>query len=112
MKPSDLVKNDELHPCQRCGACCAAYRVSFYWAEADDAPGGVVPVQLTQTLSPHLRCMQGTSANQPRCVALDGVVGQSVGCQIYLQRPSPCHELSLGDPQCLQARARYGLPPP
>ncbi|HBP8873638.1 TPA: YkgJ family cysteine cluster protein, partial [Escherichia coli] len=25
------------NPCMRCGACCAFFRVSFYWAEADDA---------------------------------------------------------------------------
>lgn len=26
---------DELHPCLRCGACCAYFRVSFYWREAE-----------------------------------------------------------------------------
>jgi hypothetical protein len=30
------------NPCVSCGACCAHFRVSFYWAEADDAPGGIV----------------------------------------------------------------------
>ncbi|WP_142908916.1 CxxCxxCC domain-containing protein, partial [Klebsiella pneumoniae] len=24
-----------LNPCMTCGACCAFFRVSFYWAEAD-----------------------------------------------------------------------------
>ncbi|EMK5322830.1 YkgJ family cysteine cluster protein, partial [Escherichia coli] len=23
-----------LNPCMTCGACCAFFRVSFYWAEA------------------------------------------------------------------------------
>ncbi|EEX7666747.1 YkgJ family cysteine cluster protein, partial [Escherichia coli] len=23
------------NPCMTCGACCAFFRVSFYWAEAD-----------------------------------------------------------------------------
>ncbi|EDV84291.1 ferredoxin [Escherichia coli E22] len=29
-----------------CGACCAFFSVSFYWAEAGDA-GGTVPARLT-----------------------------------------------------------------
>ncbi|NBD20168.1 YkgJ family cysteine cluster protein [Aquabacterium fontiphilum] len=97
--------------CLDCGACCATYRVSFYWAEADDAPGGTVPVALTQGLTPLMRCMQGTSQSAPRCVALEGEIGQRVGCRIYAQRPSPCHAVEAGDPQCLKARARHGLPP-
>ncbi|MLR39642.1 YkgJ family cysteine cluster protein, partial [Salmonella enterica subsp. enterica] len=24
-----------LNPCMTCGACCAYFRVSFYWAEGD-----------------------------------------------------------------------------
>ncbi|RBD09468.1 YkgJ family cysteine cluster protein, partial [Xanthomonas oryzae pv. oryzae] len=25
------------HPCLTCGACCAYFRVSFHWSEADPA---------------------------------------------------------------------------
>ena len=103
--------SDDLHPCQRCGACCAYFRVSFYWAEGDDAPGGGVPVGLTETLTPHLRNMQGTNAKQPRCIALDGEIGQTVACTIYPVRPSSCHDVNLGDEKCLRARAKHGLPP-
>lgn len=81
--------------CMACGACCAHYRVSFYWAEADDAPGGVVPVHLTETVSPHLRCMKGTSSKPARCVALEGEVGKLVACTIYSQRPSTCREFDV-----------------
>ena len=95
--------------CQRCGACCASYRVSFYWAEADDAPGGTVPVALTRPLSPHTRCMQGTEALPVRCVALQGEVGHAVGCAIYAQRSSTCKGLQPGDEQCLRARRWHGL---
>ena len=41
----------EINPCMTCGACCAYFRVSFYWAEADDA-GGPVPSALTEPLTP------------------------------------------------------------
>ncbi len=74
--------------CQRCGACCAVYRVSFYWAEADDAPGGTVPAEMTEAVGPLHRCMRGTAVSPVRCVALQGRVGESVGCSIYAQRSS------------------------
>lgn len=96
--------------CQTCGACCAYFRVSFYWGEADDAPGGTVPVGLTQKLDPYQRCMQGTSSRTPRCVALSGEIGQQVGCSIYPVRSSTCHALQAGDAQCLRAREKHGLP--
>jgi Fe-S-cluster containining protein len=96
--------------CQRCGACCHAFRVSFYWAEADDAPGGTVPVALTEPVSPHLRCMRGTGTKPPRCVALQGQVGASVACGIYPLRSSSCKSVMPGDEQCRKARAHHGLP--
>lgn len=61
----------EINPCMTCGACCAYFRVSFYWAEADDA-GGLVPSALTEPLTPFLRCMSGTNQRQSaarRCQA-------------------------------------------
>jgi Fe-S-cluster containining protein len=106
----------EINPCMTCGACCAYFRVSFYWAEADDA-GGIVPTQLTEPLTPFLRCMSGTNQRQIRCAALTGEIGESVHCAIYQHRPSPCREFAspakaarLND-ACNRARARYGLPP-
>lgn len=100
-----------------CGACCSSYRVSFYWAEADDAPGGWVPVRFTRSVTPHLRAMNGTDCKTPKCAALQGAVGVDVSCSIYEQRPSTCREfdwrLADGrvDPRCSAARSRWGLPP-
>lgn len=102
--------------CMPCGACCSSFRVSFYWAEADDAPGGSVPAGLTQTVSPHLRCMQ-YDLQTHRCIALSGEVGQGTACQIYPLRSSTCREFmpftqeGEPDPQCQKARAKHGLPP-
>ena len=93
-------------PCQACGACCAAFRVSFYWAEAD-ATG--LPAPLTEQLTPTLACMRGTNAASPHCVALHGSVGTAVACRVYAARPSPCREVQPGDSQCSRARARHGL---
>lgn len=98
--------------CQRCGACCAVFRVSFYWAEADDAPGGTVPVALTRQVSPQHRCMAGTETQPVRCIALNGAVGQAVACGIYARRSSTCRSVQPGDSQCLKARAAHGLESP
>ena len=107
----------EPHPCQRCGACCAAYRVAFYWAEAAPANPDGVPAELTASLRPNILAMRGTDSDDPHCIALDGIVGKQVHCRIYPQRPSPCRELKASyedgthSEQCDRARARNGLPP-
>lgn len=104
-------------PCQQCGACCAHFRVSFYWSEAERTLGGLVPPELTEPLNPQRLMMQGTNARPPRCVALEGEVGVACACTIYPERPSACRELDpwdeagRADPKCNRARAAHGLPP-
>ncbi|WP_431222303.1 YkgJ family cysteine cluster protein [Serratia sp. L9] len=104
------------NPCTSCGACCGYFRVSFYWAEAEDG-GGNVPVSITEPLTPFLRCMQGTNSGSPHCLALQGEIGQAVSCSIYHNRPSPCREFEQSgengqrNEACDRARERYGLPP-
>lgn len=76
-----------------------------------------VPVDLTVPVLPQLVRMGGTDGAPPRCVALAGVIGQSVRCTIYADRPSPCRDfapyapLGMGDDACDRARARHGLAP-
>jgi uncharacterized protein len=65
----------------------------------------------TEKLTPWLSCMAGTNVKSPHCQALVGEIGQAVSCRVYAQRPSPCREVLPGDEKCLQARARYQLPP-
>jgi hypothetical protein len=96
--------------CQTCGACCASYRVEFAVYELDEL-GGHVPAALTEPLGGVTCRMQGTGSVPIRCVALMGTVGREVGCNIYAQRPRPCHELTEGTYSCHKARARHGLPP-
>lgn len=103
------------NPCVICGACCATYRVSFYWGETTLAPYGQVPAELTEKISPQRVCMSGTQGTEPRCVALKGTVGQDATCSIYGDRPSPCRDFDINfggvNPGCDRARARYGLVP-
>lgn len=96
--------------CQACGACCAAFRVSFYWGETDAHPGGTVPVDLTAPVGPFHAAMLGTLHAPVRCVALDGEVGTRVACGIYAARSSTCRSVEPGDAQCRRARVRCGLP--
>jgi Fe-S-cluster containining protein len=103
--------------CLACGACCAAFRVDFHPADLASTPGGSVPVVLTLPLTATLVRMRGTDDASPRCVALEGEIGQSVRCSIYDARPGPCRDfapyapLGIGDDACDRARRRHGLAP-
>jgi hypothetical protein len=107
----------EQNPCLTCGACCAYYRASFYWAEADATAGGTVPAEMTEKLNDFLAVMKGTNQKNPRCIALDGTIGECVRCSIYEQRSSVCREFEFswqnGKPneRCDKARQAWGLPP-
>ena len=106
MSPSSLPPPEET-PCTGCGACCAHFRVSFYWAEAAERG---LPEDLYEPLTPVMACMRGTHSKRPRCAALQGNIGQLVQCRVYEHRTSPCRELQPGDEKCQKARAAHGLP--
>lgn len=103
--------------CLTCGACCATFRVSFYWGEAETELGGVVPIALTEKLNDFRRVMRGTNQPRPRCIALDGDVGHCVTCTIYPNRPTPCRDFPVSwsngeaNEECDKARSAWGLPP-
>lgn len=114
-----MSKTDQLHPCQKCGACCASFRVSFYWREAEyKEQNNAVPQGLWVDTTSQLRSMKGTDVKySPKCVALKGRIGDFVSCEIYKNRPSPCHRFkaSYEDGQiharCDEAREKHGLRP-
>ena len=105
------------HPCRTCGACCAAFRVSFDVRELDSEPGGRVPAGLTDAETATLCRMRGTDHAPPRCIALTGTIGSAVACGIYPERPSPCREfgerveIGVIEDACNRARLRHGLLP-
>lgn len=111
--------SESLHPCQSCGACCASFRVEFYWREGnseDHQPA--VPEEHWEEGGLQTRIMKGTNKNhQIRCVALKGRVGQSVSCGIYSSRSSTCrnfmasYENGYRNPRCDEARRKHGLAP-
>jgi Fe-S-cluster containining protein len=109
----------EVHPCQKCGACCAYFRVNFYWREAEPTDTQkAVPQGLWVEASDNLRCMKGTDQkHNPKCVALKGRIGKFVACSIYTHRSSTCkkfeasYENNTHQPRCDEARAKHGLRP-
>ena len=107
------------HPCQKCGACCAFYRVSFYWREAEPLDTtNPVPEGFWKESSDNQRCLIGTDQkHKPKCTALGGKIGEFVYCTIYENRPTPCrnfmasYENGYHNPRCDEARAKHGLRP-
>ena len=105
------------NPCMSCGACCVAFRASFYWAEGDDTMEGGVPVHLTVNVNAFRRAMRRTNSQDQRCIALYGIPGQRVQCTIYERRPSVCHNFEpswktgIHNSRCNKARAIFGLEP-
>ena len=105
-----------MNPCLSCGACCAAFRVSFDESELQSA-GGCVPDGLADPEIGRVWRLRGTDYAQPRCIALMGEIGKEVACGIYRERPNPCREFApmaevgVFSAACNRARARHGLPP-
>lgn len=105
------------NPCLTCGACCACFRVSFYWAESDLAIPDGVPHHLAEHLQSHYLAMKGTGSRTPRCIALLGTIGKGVHCAIYLKRASVCRNFAPSwengtvNEWCDKARLIWGLQP-
>lgn len=106
------------NPCLTCGACCAFYRASFYWAETDDATFGGVPAHLTEKMNDFRAVMIGSTGENPRCIALHGEIGTQVGCSIYQRRASVCRDFIPSwydglthNERCDRARIAFKLSP-
>jgi Fe-S-cluster containining protein len=107
-----------INPCLNCGACCAFFRASFHYTEADDYSPGGVPLELTQDLNQTYRVMRGTDCKHPHCVALQGTIGLDAFCGIYPRRSSVCRAFLPAwvdgltpNVDCDRARAKHSLPP-
>lgn len=106
------------HPCLNCGACCAYFRVSFYWQETQAGfEPWQVPITRTVPIGPLHLAMRGTDHTAVRCECLKGDLGSRVHCSIYDNRPSPCRKFKASfedgehNPRCDQARLSIGLKP-
>ena len=106
-----------VNPCISCGACCALFRASFYWAETSEFTPGGVPSELTVKINDFFVAMKGSEEIPPRCNCLEGEIGKSVYCKIYENRSSVCRDFkpawedNIPSPRCDYARATRGLAP-
>jgi Fe-S-cluster containining protein len=102
-----------VNPCLQCGACCAYYRASFYWAESNDLRG--VPLDLIEKVNDFYVVMKGTQHLRPRCIALHGQIGNAVWCRIYERRASVCRnfapswENGIPNERCDKARTAWNM---
>ena len=86
--------------CQSCGACCAIEPAPCTEGEAARLPECFVRVGQTE------RIVQQQGG---QCVALLGLIGMSVTCVIYKDRPSCCRAFAAGSGACQEARRRHGM---
>ncbi len=98
--------------CVECGVCCVfplnvpvkpveSDRLPAYWEVfADDAPE-----------KPAIGRLLPRDAENGQCVNLEGRIGEKVGCAIYNDRPSACHDFEAGSDRCHEYRRMYGIEP-
>ena len=104
------------NPCLSCGACCAHFRVSFFWGECQSA-GGSVPDSVVVAINSTFVAMIGTDRKPTRCSAVMGEVGHGVRCTMYEHRSSSGQHFHASwehgehNPRCDAARAAHGLLP-
>lgn len=70
-----------------------------------------MPEHYTEPVTAVYSCMKGTNQKQPRCIALEGEVGQQVSCGMYELRSSSCKEVQIADEQCNKARRHHNMIP-
>lgn len=104
--PSDSPIPD----CMTCGACCAfllcvavkptdSTSDSYVWKiTGEDNLGEMIVDKFMRR-----------KAETMTCVALGGNVGETVGCQIYEERPQVCREFEAGSDKCHALRRSYGI---
>ena len=90
--------------CVTCGGCCA-------WSETwpvliGDRDGEGIPEDLIDVENQRMQSYGN------RCTALDGKLGDRVGCSVYHHRPLVCREFAAGSDDCHMVRRELGLDQP
>lgn len=65
----------------------------------------------TEPVTSVYSCMAGTNQKNPRCIALEGSIGEQVSCGMYELRSSSCKEVQIADAQCNKARMAHNMIP-
>ena len=94
--------------CTTCGVCCSLplvvvvprgdeEKLSEYW---DLIVDDVIVERVI-----------GRDLATGRCINLEGTLGESIGCNIYENRPNICRIFEAGSDRCLEYRRMYGIDP-
>ncbi len=70
-----------------------------------------MPEHYTEPVTAVYSCMAGTNQKNPRCIALEGSIGEQVSCGMYQLRSSSCKEVQIADEQCNKARMAHNMIP-
>lgn len=70
-----------------------------------------MPEHYTEPVTAVYSCMEGTNQKNPRCIALEGSIGEQVSCGMYQLRSSSCKEVQIADEQCNKARMAHNMIP-
>lgn len=107
----------QIFDCQSCGACCcnSAKNIKIQsraYVEVDETSALLKSKPLLKQLAERREgaWFMKLVGDEQRCTALSGAIGERVGCDIYVLRPSGCRRVNPGDDECLDARRLHGLP--
>lgn len=70
-----------------------------------------MPEHYTEPVTSVYSCMARTNQKNPRCIALEGSIGEQVSCGMYELRSSSCKEVQIADAQCNKARMAHNMIP-
>ena len=99
------------NPCLACGACCAYFRASFHWSEAEPAAGGLTPPHLTTKLTAHHAVMRGTEQQPPRCIGFTARSARTFAASFTPCGPRPAATSRLrGSTACITSGATGPAP--
>lgn len=95
--------------CTSCGVCCAfALIVPISYSESERVPA-YVDILLDDVDEEIVIDRVLPRAENGRCANLEGELGGSIGCSIYSDRPSLCHDFDAGSDRCHEYRRMYGI---
>ncbi|HEY2846541.1 MAG TPA: YkgJ family cysteine cluster protein [Pyrinomonadaceae bacterium] len=97
--------------CQQCGVCCSVPTfIGITQSECErlgDAVEVTLPIRDDIVIERFLQKSEITG----HCLHLDGVLGVSVTCSIYNDRPAVCGQFEAGSDKCHEFRRMCGIEP-